>query len=110
MTDCYNCGQEGHVRAECPQRWPVPAATRASPVAVEEKRFQPLPPGTPPAAEYLAAREDLGHQPGGEWLAVACPWCEVGAWQSCVNRAISRVRPPHHARIEAAEVVAAPAG
>ena len=26
MTECYNCGQEGHHRAQCPRDTPLPPA------------------------------------------------------------------------------------
>jgi Zinc knuckle len=106
VNDCYLCGQEGHVRSECPSRVPVPAAVaRAEPAT--GIIHPPVPvwqEGEPPSAEYLQARAGLGHTPGGEYLLVACPWCESGAFQPCVNRATGGTRNVHDARkLKAAE-------
>jgi hypothetical protein len=112
VTECFRCGDDDHLSYDCPSHTrpqPAPPADRASPAAVTytPPPLPVLPPGTPPNGDWAEARQALGHQPGGEWLARACPWCEAGAWQPCVNRAIGRTRPPHDARMQEPEGVGA---
>lgn len=106
--DCYRCGQEGHSRSECPERWPATAATRASPVAVTSDydrvplRHEP----DPPTPQYLQAREQVGIPSHAVYTAIGCPWCRVGPYQQCINVATQRATPPHQGRLDAAGIKA----
>ena len=58
--------------------------------------------GTPPTAEYLAARERLGMPSRPSVIARPCSWCGAGPAAACRVRGTGRYRQPHDAREAAA--------